>query len=148
MTLRHIRVYFWLFLLTLSATAGCSSSPVKTELAKPEANLNSVAMAYTDAIQANGNGPANAEQLKKALAVTAPVTGIQPDEVLISPNDGEPFVVIWNIKMNAGGTPIIAYERKGKDGKRLVVDLRKIPYYVTEAEFKKLSFPAGHKPEN
>jgi hypothetical protein len=131
----------------VAAGGGCFGGPVKTELPKPDANLNLIANAYTDAVQPNGNGPADLEQLKKAIANITRVVGGNPDEVLVSPNDGLPYVIVYNAKLRGGDAPsVIAYERKGKDGKRQVVDLRRLPYYVTDDEFKKFKFPASHKP--
>ena len=134
-------------------TAGARrfGDPVKTELPKPDANLNLIsANAYTDAVQPNGSVcPANLEQPKVRPWRRSPASSAATrTKSSVSPNDGLPYVIVYNAKLRGGEAPsVIAYERKGKDGKRQVVDLRRLPYYVTDDEFKKFKFPASHKPE-
>jgi len=64
--------------------------------------------------------------------------------VLTSPNDGEKFVVLYGTR-TTGGSPIIAYEKKGKDGKRLVANTQVRIWPVTEEEFGRLRLPAANK---
>ena len=73
--------------------------------------------------------------------------------MLISPNDGEPYVIVWGVDTARGGPTdyqgmwgIIAYERKGAGGKRAVVDVRGRPLTIPEPDFTKLTFVGGHKP--
>lgn len=136
-----------LSLAVIAFSAGCSRNPVKSPMSAGEANLNTIANAYTDTVQRNGRGPANQEQLKKGLEQITAVIGGSPDDILVSPNDGEPYVIIYNINLRSGGTPILAYEKKGNGAKRWIVDLRKVARHMTEEEFRGQSFPAGHKPD-
>ncbi len=53
-----------------------------------------------------------------------------------------------------GSTPaadeqsIVAYEQKGVNGKRMMVDVRGMVHTVTEQEFAKIKFVGGHKPKS
>src|SRR5262245_28454130 len=87
------RTIFWLPAAALLASlAGCgpSSDPYVVPLTTAEKQLTSIAMAYTDAHGRLGRAPQNAEELRPYLKAFG-----DPDELLVSPNDGKPFVVIW-----------------------------------------------------
>jgi hypothetical protein len=69
-----------------------------------------------------------------------------PNTILISPDDGEPYVIIWGVDYRApGNQPVIAYEKTGKDGKRYVCQINLV-VHLNEAEFKKAPFPPGRGP--
>ena len=74
-------------------------------------------MAYMDSIQSNGKGPLDIEPIKKALRDA----GKNPDETLISPNDGLPYGIVWGLNPQSDNSKIMVFEKKGKDGKRQVV---------------------------
>jgi hypothetical protein len=68
-------------------------------------------------------------------------------EYLISKRDGEEFVIVWNVNLN--NTPadtIVAYERTGVDGKRMVVSANANVREVSADEFSQLKFPKGSTP--
>jgi hypothetical protein len=133
----------------LAAAAGCwSSEPNVVPLSNSEKNLSRIATAYIDAHEKLGRPPKSAEELKPSLKDAG-----TPEEVLISPNDGEPYVVIWGVDPSRGGPTdyqgmwqILAYEKKGKGGKRAVTDVRGRPMTVLDADFPKLTFAGRHKP--
>ena len=133
----------------LTALAGCRSSqePEVIPLSPAEKNLTYIALAYSDAYGQLGRGPKNAEELKPFLKVFG-----NPDELLVSPNDGQPYVVVWGVNPTGGPTdyqgmfPILAYERKGANGKRAVTDVRGRPLTVPEEDLPKLTFVGKHKP--
>jgi hypothetical protein len=105
-------------------------------------------MAYIDATEKLGHPPKNVEELKPYLKEFG-----NPEELLISPNDGEPYVVVWGVDTSRGGPTeyqgmwqIIAYEKKGTGGKRAVTDVRGRPLTVPEADFQQLKFVGRHTP--
>jgi hypothetical protein len=135
-------------LALLAGLAGCSSGPKVVALSNSEKRLTFVTMAYLEAHSRLGHGPKSAEELKPYLKEFG-----DPEELLVSPDDGQPYVVVWGVDPTRGGPTeyqgmwqIIAYERKGAGGKRAVTDIRGRPLTVPEADFPKLTFVGGHKP--
>jgi hypothetical protein len=129
--------------------AGCSASqdPHVVPLSESENRLKYVAMAYTDAHGRLGHGPQNADELRPYLKTFG-----DPDELLVSPADGKPFVVIWGKDPTGGPTdykglfPVLAYEQQGANGQRAVTDIRGRPMTVPEADLPRLKYIGGHKP--
>jgi hypothetical protein len=135
-------------LLLLLVLTGCRRGPDVVAFSEAEKNLTKVAMAYSDAHGRLGHGPKNAEELKPFLKPFG-----DPEELLVSPNDGQPFVVVWGANPTGGGPtpykgmfPILAYEKEGKGGRRAVTDVRGRPMTVPDEDFSKLTFVRGHKP--
>ena len=136
-------------LLLLASLVGCfSKEPKVVPLTGSETNLKNIVLAYMDAHESLHHPPKNAEELKPFLKRFG-----DPDQLLISPNDGEPYVVIWGADLSRGGPtpykqmfPIFAYEKKGTGGQRAVTDVRGRPLTVPDEDFPKLTFAAGHKP--
>lgn len=136
--------------LFLPVLAGCGSSVNVVKLTEAEQVLTHVARAYHDAHQILGHGPKDASELKPYLKEYG-----DPEQLLISPSDGQPFVIIWGVNPGRGGpTPyqgmwqILAYEQKGKGGVRAVTDVRGRPMTVPADDFSKLTFAGGHKPSS
>ncbi len=136
--------------MALLAVTGCKSStePSVVPLTKAEKGLTCVAMAYLDAHSRLGRGPKDAAELRPFLKEFG-----NPEELLVSPNDGEPYVVVWGADPTRGGPtpylgmfPILAYERKGTGGKRAVTDIRGRPMTVPAEDLPKLTFVGGHQP--
>lgn len=139
----------WLACLFLSFL-GCSSGPQNAyvvKLTKSEENLKFIAMAYTDATDEKSKPPKDAEELKPFLKTFG-----DPAELLVSPNDKLPYVVVWGARPTGGPTeykgmfPILAYEAKGSGGRRAVTDIRARPMTVSNDDFAKLTFIGRHKP--
>jgi hypothetical protein len=135
-------------LLALVASTGCGGSgPNVVPLTKAEKALTFVALAYSEAHSRLGRGPKNAEEIKPFLKEFG-----NPDELLVSPNDGQPYVVVWGANPRGGPTdykqmfPILAYESKGIRGRRALTDVRGRPLTIPQADFSKLTFVGGHKP--
>jgi hypothetical protein len=120
-------------LLAGAGLVGCSAQPNVVGPPKEFYNLSYVAAAYETASSALGRSPKNLEELKPYLKTYG-----DPDQVMTSPNDGKPFVVVWNVRVGGSGYPILAYEREGKDGMRQVVDTRGAPWKVTEEQFARI----------
>jgi hypothetical protein len=133
----------------LAGLAGCGPRTHVVPLSQAEKDLSSVVMAYRDAHAQLGRAPKSADELKPFLAEFG-----NPDALLTSPNDGQPYVVIWGADPTQGGPteyqgmwPILAYESKGTGGQRAVSDIRGRPLSVPEADFQKLTFAGRHKPD-
>jgi hypothetical protein len=139
------RLLLGLCLLLLGG--GCSKSVEVVPLTAAEKALTTVAMAYMDAHQGLGRGPKDADELKPYLKTFG-----DPEQLLISPNDGEAFVIVWGADPGRGGPdeigmfPILAYERKGRGGRCAVTDIRGRPLTVAASDLAKLTFVRGHKP--
>ena len=90
--------------------------------------------------------PQSAEELKPALGKLG-----NPDDLLRSSRDGQPFVVCWGVDLLvpptwAKATPVLAYEKRGVDGRRYVLTTRRRVELMPDQEFRKASFPPGHTP--
>jgi hypothetical protein len=129
------------FVVTL--TAGCGSrksdSPLTAEQVTPEAQaIINVGQAYRDSYAARKKPPAGINDLKPYLAKFG-----DPDKVLVSPSDGQPYEITWGIVPgrppgSAKGSAFLVSEKSGKDGKRYVLDFRFQVRSVTEGELEKL----------
>lgn len=131
-------------LVSLMGCSGCGSSsdPVVTPLPKAVQDLGSIAQAYGAAFEETGKAPESFDDLRKYLASFG-----NPDDMRVSPNDGQPYVVMWGADPTRGGgvNPkglwhIVAHEKVGKDGVRAVADMRGLGTTVTDEEFAQLRF--------
>jgi hypothetical protein len=119
------------------AAGGCSGRGAPGGSSKDTENLTSIRKAYMAATTRLGRPPKNLDELKPSLAAEGNV-----EELLISPNDGLPYVIIY------GADPrkhVMAYEQKGADGVRMVVDQTLLPKRLSADQFDALSFPPGYK---
>ncbi len=130
----------------LVAVLGCDRTPSTVVQTPPDTSaLRGIIRYYQTATGELGRPPKNMEELKAPLA---PLTD-EPDKYLRSTRDGEEFVVVWGLQLTKLPLDtIIAYERKGVDGKRLVLDLNGVVREVTPEEFAQLRFPKGYKPDS
>jgi hypothetical protein len=128
----------------MAAAIGCGGGGGSTAPTPTDASmLRGVVSTYRIATRDLGRPPQNVEELKTVLA---PVSK-EPMEYLISKRDGEEFVIVWNVNLN--NTPadtIVAYERTGVDGKRMVVSANANVREVSADEFSQLKFPKGSTP--
>jgi hypothetical protein len=105
--------------------------------AKESENITAIRKAYVAATNRLGHPPKNLDELRPSLDAEG-----NADDLLISPNDGLPYVIVY------GADPkkhVMAYEAKGVDGVRMVVDRGQLPRRATKEQFDSLSFPPGHK---
>src|ERR1700687_3512944 len=119
------------------AASGCSGRGASGESSKDTENLTSIRKAFIAATTRLGRPPKNLDELKPSLAAEGNV-----EDLLISPNDGLPYVIVY------GADPrkhVMAYEQKGVDGVRMVVDQTLLPKRLTADQFDSLSFPPGYK---
>src|SRR5262245_58153996 len=132
---------------SLCALAGCGSGTDVVKLTAAEKELTYIAMAYSDAHGQLGHGPKDAEELKPFLKVFG-----DPEDLLVSPNDEQPYVVVWNANPSGGPTeyqgmfPILAYEKEGSGGRRAITDVRGRPLTVPAEDLSKLKFVGRHQP--
>jgi len=115
---------------------------VVTPLPKAEQDLCSIAQAYREAFEQTGKAPESFDDIRKYLGSFG-----NPDDMRVSPNDGQPYVVMWGADPTRGGAgpvkgmwAIVAHEQAGAGGKRAVADTRGLATTVTDEEFAKLTF--------
>jgi hypothetical protein len=127
--------------------SGCSTATTGKipEINKAQEHLQAIADAYVTVADGRGRPPQSASDLTPVLKQRG-----DPASFLKSPNDGEPYVIIWGLNLDEHlGThplPLFAYERKGANGKRYVVNTDKVIMVMTDDQFAKASFPKGHQP--
>jgi hypothetical protein len=128
------------------AVFGCDRAPTTVVQTPPDTSaLRGIIRFYVTAAGELGRPPKNMDELKSVLA---PLTN-EPDKYLRSTRDGEEFMVVWGLNLyQQPPDTIVAYERKGVDGKRLVLDVNAMVREVTPEEFAKLKFPKGHRPDS
>ena len=110
---------------------GCSSPKVEGDAPISQQNLRSIGNAYVESINKKNKVPANRQDL-------LPYLKGEPDKMFRSENDGEEFVILWGVDHRtyaAAGkeVPVIAYEKTGKGGKRLVLRVSAI-FHLTDEE--------------
>ena len=131
--------------ILLAGLAGCggSSGPVVTPLPKAEQDLCLIAQAYCGLFEETGKAAESFDDLRPFLTAR----GRNPDDMRVSPNDGQPYVVMWGADPTRGGggnpkglTRIVAHEQTGAGGMRAVADTRGLAATVTGEEFAQLKF--------
>ncbi len=131
----------WLLLGLLLSSIGCGSEPEKVQ--QPENTLFAIQKAYTDAYRKLRRPPQNLQELAPFLSEYGEV-----NEMMTSPNDGKPIVVIWGTNPEAERTTnplVIAYEQEGVDGLRFVFTSMGTQQ-MSDEDFANANFPDGHKP--
>jgi hypothetical protein len=142
------RQAIWLLLVAFAAAlAGCTKSD---ELNSPTAmRLKGLATMYLDyAAQKSGGGPPNEVELKKFMRLVETFVledrGIDPkniDATFVSLRDQQPFVVIYGVglsRISGTSAPVVAYEKTGKNGMRLVAFANTKLDYVDDDGLKAL----------
>jgi hypothetical protein len=140
-------------LLPLIAAVGCSGDDA---LNSPTAlKMEGLANAYLDHVVGAGDVPADEQALKKHMrGLRASVQydyQIDPNNIdssFISERDNEPLVVIYGKgigKISGDSKHVIAHEKTGKNGKRLVVFASTKLDHVSEAELQRLKSAADDK---
>jgi hypothetical protein len=141
-----VRYKFGLLLFLFLAALGCGGD---NALNSPTAlKMKGLANAYLDHVVGRGGSPANEESLKKHMReLRASVQydyQIDPNNVdasFVSSRDNQPLVVIYGKgvgKISGDSKHVIAHEKTGKNGKRLVVFVSTKVDVVDEAELERL----------
>jgi len=147
--IRHLRFTgFWCLLLGCLAAAGCNSStgtpPPADEETPTSKNLDRIGDAYQRANIRLNHPPANLDDLLQDLREQG-----KPDELLRSPNDGEKYEIVWGVelrrlKAQGNDVPVVAYEKRGKDGRRYVLRGAHDIKICSESQLKGAKFPPGY----
>jgi hypothetical protein len=104
--------------------------------------LRGIIRVYSIAARDLGRPPQKIDELTAIYAQADP----DPSKYVRSARDGQEFVVAWGVDLrNTPGDTVIAYERKGVDGKRMVVTADSSILEVAEDDLASLKFPKGHK---
>ena len=128
----------------ITSAYGCGSDVDKPPPPKDSNNLRGIIRCYVTATGNLGRPPQNMDELKAVLAGLVD----DPSPYFRSTRDGEEYVVVWGLQLDSvPADTIIAYERTGVDGKRMVINRDGVAKEVTKEEFSKLKFPKGHTPE-
>lgn len=115
----------WAPVLVVACVVGCNESP---ELTSPAARrLQALSTTYLDYAAARGAGPSSRQQLQAHfqnvpghILSAAEVSPKEAGAVLISPRDGQPFIIRYGVGLSIGtNVSMIACERSGRDGTRL-----------------------------
>jgi hypothetical protein len=136
--------------LAFFAAIGCSSQ--KKSLPREESGLKKLTVFYCRFLaQHGGQPPANEVEFKKFVqSLTAPDSAApdstasgadNSDKIFISNRDGKPYVILYGQTQGPpgpGGSPLIAYEQDGKDGKRWVASALGAVEEVDEAHFREM----------
>jgi hypothetical protein len=107
-------------------------------------HLRTIKSAYMNATRALDRPPQNLEELMPFLKKLA-----DPSIILRSPDDGEEYKILYGVDVfNAQREdrrwPVLAFEQRGKDGMRWVLEVKEARRQSDE-DFKKALFPPGYK---
>jgi hypothetical protein len=126
--------------LLLMASA-CRSKPEKA-MQESSRNLRLILAAYSKAAQELSRPPSSVQDILPYLQEAG-----ETDEILRSPDDGEPYVILWGADSSANPAVVLAYEKHGKNGRRYVL-WGHVVWSLRDEEFKAKPFPPGHSPPN
>lgn len=134
----------WFAVAMLSATSGCSDKPKGPPENKAADHLRKIAQSFDLALY-KGGAPKNAEEIKPFLKLLS--KDEEPDDLLSSPNDNEPYVIMWgvNLERQTDTAAILAHEKKGADGKRYVINVARIVSQMSDADFAAANFAKGRR---
>jgi hypothetical protein len=129
--------------LFAACMGGCSRQAEVTSTVPPAVqHLGAVRDGFFEARRALDRPPRSKDEIVKYVEKFG-----DPAQMFRSPDDGEDFVVIYGIDplaMDAMNC-IWAYERHGNGSGRYVLRGRHVRR-ITDDEFRKQTFPPGHKP--
>ena len=137
-TFRISQAAVCLLLATLSVlSVGCSEAAPEVSK-EQDGSMRALAMAYGQYVSQNrGRPPKDEKRLrtfvedKQHILDTFGVETI--DAMFVSPRDNEPYVVNYGKKAR-----VVAYEKVGVDGKRMIAEDLGVVREVDEAEFSEL----------
>jgi hypothetical protein len=112
-----------LLTLCIAIVAGCGGASGGGTSAAAAKRISMLCSLYAQASAELGHPPANEAELKGFMAtrtMNASALGIStPDDLLVSPRDGKPLVVLYDKAKGKAASPLV-HEQDGVDGKRLV----------------------------
>jgi hypothetical protein len=134
------RLSFCCLAVLVAALVGCNEQ--LAEVPAGEDNIQQVARWYQDYRSANGRKHPPNEQAFAAFIKsrsTQQGTPIDPQQLLTSPRDGQKYVVTYSKPTSSDFMKaVVAYEKEGVDGKKLVVFETKASKEMDDAELKAL----------
>ena len=130
--------------------AGCGGETVSLD-DQTSRYLSELGQAYMTFMIAEKRHPKSLEEIRQTLQTLHRAEyASDPELVMRSPRDGQPFVVILGAASKGDGgrdkSTIWAYEQTGVEGKRYVLMLSSDVQLLTDEEFARAEFAAGHKP--
>ena len=142
--------------LVLAAGCGVPSAEVQQE--DTAQRLRSLAYAYGQFTVDNKRPPRNETELREAVLR---LKMGDPDTLLKSPRDGQPFVIVWGFDVRQTGAgyeggnkanadsagAVYIYERQGSDGHRYVLYTHGGVRLLPEAELRQARFLGDHRPK-
>jgi hypothetical protein len=129
--------------LVFVSALGCGGGTVVTP-PTDQSNLRGIVRVYGIAARDLGRPPQKIEDLTAIYRQADP----DPEKYVRSARDGQEFVVVWGLNIeSAPADMVVAYERTGVDGKRMVVTADGMIREVTTDDIAQLKFPKNHKPE-
>jgi hypothetical protein len=140
---RILKTWFFLFVAILSA-AGCGNKRGH-ERNPTEDRLYKIGKAYLQTCFRLGRAPESFDEIKPDIR------GDIPEDLLISPNDGEKFVILWGVDVTElsptkeDQLTVTGYEKNGVDGTRYVLRFPISIAKMTDEELQKAGFPPGFK---
>lgn len=144
------RATCWLAALVAFSACGCGDNALKSPTAQ---KMTGLANAYLDHVVGANGSPADEATFKKHLrGLRASVQydyQIDPENIdasFVSQRDNEPLVVMYGQdigKISGDSKKVIAHEKTGKNGKRLVVFASTKVDLVNEAELEQLKSAKG-----
>jgi len=132
-----------------SALVGCSSpitsDPGTFEVDPAQQQIQQIGTVYLNATVRLNRPPQKRDELLADLKPLGP-----PDKTLRSKNDGEEFVIVWGVelrelKATGKDVPIVAFEKKGKNGKRYVLRGYNTVLQMDDSDLRDATFPPGYK---
>lgn len=134
--------------LVVAAASGCSAGGLSPD-DEVKRDLGEIARAYDVVIAASQRPPRALDQIEKVLADlhTDGLVAAQPADVLTSPRDGQPYVIILGADLGASlASEILIYEKRGAEGRRYVLQMNYEVHQLTDEQFGQATFAMGHKP--
>jgi len=135
----------WAIILGIMCSGGCGKSGGGRERNPTEERLYIIGKAYIQSCYRLGQAPKDFEEIKPSLE------GTIPEDLLVSPNDKEKFVILWGVdysKILPGPKDpftVGGYEKHGVNGKRYVLFFPLGIRKMDEEAFQEAIFPKGHK---
>jgi hypothetical protein len=147
MDLRHLRFCTALAGLGALLAAGCSSGAKSSE-DETTMDFRHIVRAYDLVLAEKRRPPRDVSEIEKVLTELHEADLNPPaKDVLISSRDGEPYVIIMGADLGATrSSDILAYEKRGAEGKRYVLLMSYDVQQLTDEEFANATFTMGHKP--
>jgi hypothetical protein len=115
------------------ALAGCSSKPPPKREPPVEVYLRRLVQAYDVAEYKLGRPPRNEDELKRFLGETGATE--DPEQLLVSPRDGQKYVVYYGRRLDPYGSELLAHEKDGADGTRYAITLSRDVRVLSDDEF-------------